>query len=449
MNGRSLLYLFMILVCPAVAVAQEPEGEDGARKGQDSASFNGWHDLSFDTYAWIPITQFSDLALQEIIVKGNGMINSNAVNLSFSAAALRNRFIAEELKQAVAEDLAATNAFEYTIDAEAGYRFVAPKFFFHSPSLLSFNMKIGSVQQSTFTEDLFKVSFFGNADYAGQTADFSGSRDLQYNYRQLRLGMQKQFLHKANQWETGIGISYISAIKGQEILLHEATLFTEENGEYLDADYNMEYHKADTSNNGSLQTDGHGFAADLLLSYLLHNGKSRLTFLINDAGIIAWNKHSLLYTADSSVHFEGVEVNDFLTQSDSTIFQFNGDTLLKKTGATVHNGAFTTALALRFSLAYFQKWSDRWVTVAGITYRPLPDLMPLIFIQPQYVITGWLTAGCSFAYGGTAGFGLGLTGAVNLQEKFRFTIASQNILGIIMSAQTTSTSLFLQASYRF
>lgn len=449
MNARSHLCFFLLLFCTAEAVAQVGGGEDRVQKGQDSAAFNSWHDLSFHTYAWIPFTQFDDLASHEIILRGNGVISSNAVNLAFSAAALRNRFIGEEQKQSVAGDLAATNTFEYTVDAEAGYRLVARRFFLHSPSLLSFSMKVGSVQQSSFTEDLFKVSFFGNAGYAGQAADFSGSRDLQYSYRQWRMGMQKQFLHKANQWETGIGISYITAMKGHEILLHEATLFTEENGEYLNADYDMEYHEADTSNHGSLQTDGHGFAVDLLLSYLLNDGKSRLSIFINDAGIIGWNKHSLLYSADSSLHFEGVEVNDFLMQADSSLIQFNTDTLLKKTGATVRSGSFTTALAMRFSLAYLQKWSDHWLTVAGITYRPLPDLMPLIFIQPQYVVTEWLTTGCSLAYGGTAGFGLGLTGVINVHEKFKFTIASQNILGIIMPAQTTSTSLFLQASCRF
>ena len=116
----------------------------------------------------------------------------------------------------------------------------------------------------------------------------------------------------------------------------------------------MEYHEADTSNHGSLQTDGHGFAVDLLLSYLLNDGKSRLSIFINDAGIIGWNKHSLLYSADSSLHFEGVEVNDFLMQADSSLILFNSDTLLKKTGATVRSGSFTTALTMRFSLAIFK-----------------------------------------------------------------------------------------------
>lgn len=449
MHSRCLLLMILLLYFATHAVAQEPANGQLQQSMIHTVSLNGWQDLSFDTYTDIALTNFTDSVRHEVEVKGLGMIGSNAVNLAFSSAALRNKFIDEEMKQSVAKDLSATNAFEYTVDMEAGYRFLAPSFILHSPSLISCSMRIGTVQQSTFTEDLFKVIFFGNAGYAGKTADFSGSYDLQYSYRQLRLGLQKQLLNKEVQWETGIGISYISAKKGHEILLHHATLFTEENGEYLDAVYNIEYHEADTSNHGTWQTDGRGVAADLLLSCLFHDGKSRLTLSANDAGLIAWNKHSLLYTADSALHFEGLEVNDLLVQADSSLFQFSGDTLLDKTGATVNNGTFTTAFKMRFSLVYFQKWSDRWMTVAGVTYRPLPDLMPLIFIQPQYVITDWLTAGCSFAYGGSAAFGLGFTAIIQVNGSFRLSVASQNVPGLVMPSQTTSTSLFLQASWQF
>lgn len=417
-------------------------------KGRAAVSLALWNDLSFNTAALIA-PQFKDSLIHELGIAGNGVISSNAVNLSFSTAALRNEFIDAEMKNSVAVNLAAQNVFEFSTSGEIYYRFIAPEFLFHSPALLSLSLKNGGVQQTKFTDDLFNVVFFGNAGFAGTTADFSGTRHQQYDYRQLRLGIQKKFFTPSAAWETGIGLSFLTAKNGSGLDLAHATLFTEQNGEYIDAVYEFTYMESDASNTGSLQVDGAGAAADIMIAYIPNGGKSRFIFYANDLGIISWNKNATLYSADSALHFEGIAVTDFLQDNDSAFFQFNKDSLLKETGTVTKSGSYHTVFPMRFSFVYFHNFSSRWMGKAGMTYRPYPDLLPMFFIQPQFMIAPWFTAGLSLSYGGTAKLGVGVLADAVISQRMHIRLASENLLGIVLPQQTSSTSLFLQAAVTF
>ncbi|MEO6440961.1 MAG: DUF5723 family protein [Chitinophagales bacterium] len=434
------------MLVPFFSFSQKTTSDTAITKS--AGSFSGWNDLSFNT-ASLTTRQFKDSLTHEFGITGNGVISSNSVNLSFSIAALRNEFIDDDQKNSVSEDLEPVNVFEFNTDGEIYYRFIAPDFLFHSPALLSFSLKSGAIQQTKFTDDLFSVVFFGNAGFAGATADFSDTRSELYDYRQLRFGIQKKFFTASSAWETGIGISFLSVKNGTDLELTHATLFTEQNGEYIDAVYDFKYMESDSSNTGSLQVDGVGAAADIMICYTPKGGRSNFVFYVNDLGIISWNKHATLYSADSSLHFEGITVTDFLLDTDSTFFQFNKDSLLKKTGTAVESGSYSTVFPMRFSFVYFHSFSNKWMGRAGITYRPYPDLLPMFFIQPQYLFTRWLTAGILLSYGGTARLGAGVLAGAVISKRIHLRVGSENVLGLIMPEQTSSTSLFLQAAVTF
>lgn len=429
--------------------AQEVTTDIPGKKNHFAEPLSGWSNLSFYPGDLPMLQQFNDSMKREIGISGDVVLSSNSVNLPFSISALQNEFIDDEMKENVTQKLSPLNAFEFNYGGELYYRFLAGKFLFKSPALFTAGFKAASVQQAKFTDDLFNVAFFGNAGYAGQTADFSGSHNLSYNYRQFRLGIQKQFFTQSGLWEVGTALSLLTAKQGSSLDLKNVTLFTEQNGEYIDAYYNFEYFVSDSSNKGSLQTDGAGASVDLMLSYLSPGRKSRFIFYANDVGFISWNKESRIYAADSSLHFTGIEVTDLLFGNDSALFHFDVDTLLKKTGTVVTTGSHTTNFTMRFSLVYLHALSEKWTAAAGITYRPFPDLLPRFFVLPQYVFSPFLRAGFSLAYGGTSKFNLGLQGQATIGSQLSLRIGSENVLGIFMPQETTATSLFLQATIRF
>lgn len=417
---------------------------------------NTIHGPLSDYHVWNPgilpmqsLLRSGDSMHRLVALSAFGEIRSNALNLNFSVAALQNQFIDEAKKQSVSKKLDATNAFEYNTGGEFAYRFLAERFLWKRPAMISLSVGFGSVQQTKFTGDVFNVVFFGNAGYAGRTADFSGTKAMHYDFRQIKWAVQKKFERPLVQWETGLGLSLISAKNGYHLDLQRALLFTEENGEYLDATYRFVFEAADTSNHGFFQTDGGGFAADLMLSCTFAGGRSQFAAFIQNAGLIAWNKRSLHYNADSLLHFEGIEVQNFLQGTDTTFFQFNRDTLLNETGTHVSKATFTTALPASFTIVYVHAFTERWRAMAGISYRPFPDLVPLVFVKQDYAFNPWFSGGCSLAYGGTAGFQIGFLADAMLSRHFNIRIVSENIIGLFLPKETSSTSVFLQAAYKF
>src|SRR5206468_11359245 len=117
---------------------------------------------------------------------------------------------------------------------------------------------------------------------------FSGTEYLSYNYDQLRIAVQKKFGTGKNKWEEGLGLSVLTAKYGSSLQMDQGTLFTEQNGEYLDATYDFTYFIADKSNHGRFQVDGVGFSFDEYLSWISSNNKSRIILFANDIGFIGW-----------------------------------------------------------------------------------------------------------------------------------------------------------------
>ncbi|MBA2407919.1 MAG: hypothetical protein H0V65_08010, partial [Chitinophagales bacterium] len=314
-------------------------------------NLNGWNTLDFSNGRDLIIQRKNDHSLRESGIKLTGLFSSNAINIPFALAVFRDDFIDDEKKIEVTNRLRSVNAFELSSSAELFYRFEKNNFLFNTPALITLNFKAGSINEAKFTKDLFQIIFFGNASYAGATADFSQTENLSYRFHQLRLGVQKKFDFINHNWEAGIGISVLAAKSGSSLKIDQGTLFTEQYGSFIDASYNFEYSVSDTLNKGYFAYDGIGTSADATLSYIPDNGSLRLLFFMNDMGFIRWNRQSQLYSADSSLHFEGFEVIDLFNSSDSALLPFNKDSLLHLTGTKISSKSFSTLLPVKFSLA--------------------------------------------------------------------------------------------------
>jgi hypothetical protein len=402
---------------------------------------------------WIPI-QFSVTNLHtspgpEVGASFDGWAHSNSINLPFNFALLRNDFIDDDTKQTASEDLHSKNVFEDGYNVRLFGSWGADTFLFKSPALLGVDYSFGNFSSGQFTDQLFNTVFYGNAYYAGQTADFSGSNEYNFQYSRIGFSLQKNFRSKKSFWQAGAKISLLGIHSATRLDMKQGSLFTEQNGEYLDASYNFEFTVSDSSNHGNLQSDGEGGAIDLLVSWMNQSQHSRVTVYVNDLGFAAWNKKSLNYSADTSVHYEGVEINNFLSHDDGPLFQYNEDSLIKYTGTKVNMGARTFALPVGFAIVYEQTLTHKMVLQSGISYRPYPDLLPLIFVKPKWIINRSFEVAAIASAGGTARYALGFEMMALLAHHYKIILGSDNILGIFIPVQTTSTSLFLQLSYQF
>jgi hypothetical protein len=408
-----------------------------------------WNILDFNNGSELIIQRSKSHSIKEAGLKSYARFSSNAVNIPFALAVFKNDFIDDEKKMEVASGLKSVNAFELVSSAELFYRFERDRFLFNSPAFITFTLRTASTNEAKFTGDLFKVVFFGNAGFAGATADFSATKNLSYRYHQMRLGMQKKFAFLNHDWEAGIGLSVIAARSGSSLKIDRGTLFTEQYGSFIDADYNFEYSVSDTSNSNLFTVNGVGGSADATLAYLPGSSSLRVLLFVNDFGFINWSKRSTLYSADSTLHYEGFEVNDLFNSTDTTLLPFNGDSLIHITGAHNNNIPFRTVLPVRFSLACIYSVSERWLITAAVSYCPYPDLMPLVTLQPQFSFSPSFKLATSLSYGGTDQFRTGIRLSGTFRNRIFFEAGSENVSAFFLPKETTSASLFFGSSIAF
>lgn len=382
-------------------------------------------------------------------VTTEAFVRSNAVELPFSISLLRNEFIDDDLKKETSDGLKNRNVLEEGYDLRFYGSWVQEKLLYKGPALYSVDYSFGSFTSAQFTEALFNTIFFGNAYYAGDTADFSDSRSHNYEYDRIGFSATKMAEGERSHWQAGIKLSLMSIHSATHVNLDRGWLYTEESGEFLSAGYDFEYSVSDSSNHGTFQIDGMGPVVDIMMAWSDAPHRWQVTGFINNLGTVFWNNNTITYYADSAATFEGISASNILSLDDSSVINYSVDSLLKYTGTSSAVGSKSFPLPVQFAAQCGYRLSAHWVIQAGMSYRPYPDLLPLFFTKARWISGRSFEAGSVLSYGGTARYALGFDVKAQLGSHVIIAAASENVLGVFMPSQTSSTSLFLQAAIKF
>ena len=369
-------------------------------------------------------------------------INSNAITIPFSFAIIGNDFIDNDKKDDVSAKLIKQNTLEYTYDIEVYGRWLADTFLFHTPSICEVSYHRNNFIAAEFPEPVFNTIFYGNAYYAGQMADYSKTRSLSYECHQIGFSIRKRIEEGKQNHELGAGVSLMSVNSGSMFVMPTGSLFTAETGEYLDAIYDYEYVNSKKSDRENIAL---GALIDVHYSIQNQDESSRLTFFVNDFGIASYHNRSHIYTADSAIHFEGIEVANLLSSDDSSLIQYSLDSLLENTGATLDTAAKSFMLPVSFSVLYQKSLNAALQISGGISYRPFPDLFPLVFVKSEWYLRNQFNVAAILSGGGTSLYAVGFEAGKTFGKNVNVHLGTANILGLILPHQTTSASLFLQA----
>src|SRR5205085_255735 len=120
---------------------------------------------------------------------------------------------------------------------------------------------------SKFKKDAFEILFRGNKNYAGKMAHLG---DFEYNlqyYQQLNFTFGHNYKWENNIFEYSVGLSLNKGQHLYSIKAPTATIFTEEHGEYIDLDADLEIHHSDSSSNHLNSWNGTGGSVDFSFSW--------------------------------------------------------------------------------------------------------------------------------------------------------------------------------------
>ena len=96
------------------------------------------------------------------------------------------------------------------------------------------NIADRSHANAKYPRDMFDLAMFGNAMFAGETADLNDIRLTLITYKQFEVGLLKQVKREKGTWDLGVGLSLLTGNRSLSAEIASAELYTHPEGEYLE-----------------------------------------------------------------------------------------------------------------------------------------------------------------------------------------------------------------------
>ncbi|PCJ28772.1 MAG: hypothetical protein COA97_00070 [Flavobacteriales bacterium] len=303
-------------------------------------------------------------------------------------------------------------------------------------------MEIVEHMDAEFSSDLFKFTFDGNKQFAGESIDIGKTNYNYYKYQQLNLGLIKYNYSDDKLFKEGVIFSIIMAQEHKAITITEGSIFTEELGREIDVDLNYLYNSSDTANKGAGAYNGFGVSTDLFTEVLLKNG-DKVYLGLEDLGFIYWNNNSLEIAADSTFYFEGIVVDNIFDLNDSLLSNISKDSIINSISTSNKKGNYSIALPTAINLNYTKVLNEKWKINIGVYHKILSNYFPLISTNYYYYFNKKFVAKAHISYGGYGKWNTGLAFAKSVANYFDIFIGTNNIEAFIVPNSSYSSSGFI------
>lgn len=178
-----------------------------------------------------------------------------------------------------------------------------------------FGLNYRTLTFGRFPKAAAEMILFGNKRFAGQTVDLA---PLNYSYWSFS---EFYFSHPWKEKENEQGFYRLSFLLGHQyehVDADRASIYTEPDGEWIDADLEYTYERSDTNRVEGLAFNGLGLSAGLEHRWQW-GGRWELRAVASDLGVMAWNSGSLQVEVDSTFRFRGLEVENLFDLNDSLL----------------------------------------------------------------------------------------------------------------------------------
>jgi hypothetical protein len=391
---------------------------------------------------------FPDSARTRVGLVGEYGINSNAITNKFITKFYNGGYIDIDKKDDVLGRVKNVNR----IGGDVNYGiYVAfkPDSILHKKNVSVFlSFRNREHFDARFSNDLYKVVFYGNAQFAGKTANLNDFNFNLIRYQQLQVGIYSTKYDSAARW--GIGLSFLKGESYTSILAKKAELFTSDDGQYIDFNTSLQAMQTDTTHKGIGAFNGYGASADVYFEapFKTRVGNSKIRISVSDLGVIRFNTQSYKLTQDSLFHYSGITINNINNIQDSTFNQLSKDSIINSL-LPLKKQAFSVTLPSVLNLCFETKFNDRFHLTEGIRYMFNANYKLLSYVKGDFYINSRLMMSATFSYGGYGHFNYGLGVFANFGNGFMLYAGSNNIEGFIVPSKTTGQGAYLSLVKNF
>ena len=376
-----------------------------------------------------------------VFSSGGAYLNGSNLPFDFSKKILSSSFIDSVAKSNVGFSKHHINF------VEAGYRYGAGICFKKKSHWLGLELSDESISVIQYRKDLFNLMFYGNSQYEGDTAYLTGSGLNNQDFHRVRFIYSAIAGSDDSVWQINISLSYLQGYHVNSLNAGRSYLYTAPLGEYLSLHSQMVFQTNDTSSISAFATNGNGVSADLSISFVAR--KSKIFFSVNNAGFMHWNQNSLLYVVDTSVQFDGFEVNNFLHQPGIKLGNLNSDSIFSYLGINYSKCAFNLNLPLRLTFIWQHHIiCDKLSVDAGFTFIPQYQFSPLYFISGR-LHSKCISPSINISYGGNQAFNAGLSIEGRIANHINWFLTSDQMLSWALPKKLNGADLMASLYYQF
>ncbi len=379
---------------------------------------------------------------RKIEFAGNYSLNSTALNSTFLKSIYTGQYIDTDLKNSVQKKIGAYNLFGADVNASALYfHKIASRTFFYAG--VGYNIDLG-VQ---FTGDLFNLVFYGNADYAGKTADLQGTQVKYMQSQSLQFGFSKEWKDSLKvKHRMDLGMSLIKGENMYDLTVNSGSFFTEQIGEYVDITIKGDMYQSDTNRFGLDAFNGLG--AGLNFKYEIKKDTAyRILFEVKNVGYIRWNGNTIQNEMDTTLRFEGIEIDNIFAIQDSTFENIDAQSIAGD-GLKTEKAARWMLLPLTIHANYRHYLNAKNYIEGDINYKNWGTYVPKLIVAYGRRFNSCLSAEINGGYGGYGTYHAGANFSVDCKQ-LQFKVGASDVLGFIAPKQFSNQGVYLMASYLF
>jgi hypothetical protein len=406
------------------------------------------HDWLIPIFFWFSAQQMTDYSPQDrrdysmqVHINGSFEANSNSLNTEMIRFFLAGRYIDENMKNRSLKRMKNQNRLGMEMGAEIG--------FLHKPDTgfgknwsYSVNLGYRFLFGGTFSRDAYRLGLYGNAPFLDERLDLSGLNARFLSYQYLQTSFVKEFSGKTWHKGLGFGLGVANANQFFNLSLPRGSIFTREDGQYLDVDADFSFAQNDASKNRFFYPNGFGIFGNL--NFVMTDRKRHLIYLKADQfGMMRFNRFSSTRSLDTAFTFSGVNVDNLLNVNGNLINE-TVDSLTEGLSGRTASGALWLPMPGRVELGYsYTVLPRRLFMNVSADYLLFPGYLPRGTLRITGIPDPFVSVSGTLAYGGWGGLNVGLDLGFHFGQGWHFTLGTQTLQSI--AAERISSGLSLRA----
>ncbi|MES2799651.1 MAG: hypothetical protein V4638_06515 [Bacteroidota bacterium] len=395
--------------------------------------------VSFSAFGQFSIPENYDTIIrkQEVILKGSFDYGATAIQNDFQSKLIRGGFISNEIKDFAWNKHKGINRVGADLHGEIEYRNYASNLF--GKERYGWLIRAGAYAQGgmIYSKDVFGFAFYGNEQYVGSNADFTGTRASMMSFQKIGFGV----IDKKSK--STIAVNFVTANSSLGANMRDVSI-------YQNADVDSMlfiYDGVASYKNGGFNRPGLGFGIDAdfrVPIQIMKNNVSFFQFSIKNLGGV-FIPSSTVYEADSSLIFKGFTFDQLI--GNASIIDSNFSILDTLNIRSEDKSSFQLLpVFVQFGKIIDDLNTNKVQAFYGVRLFPTLYFIPQIYAGVNYKPIKQLSVGASAAYGGFTNFRCGLYLAGNVKS-MSVGLSTENLIGLF-SKNGFGKSAALRLSWR-